>query len=67
MWERIKSLNPWGLVCFALAAFLVYGTEWIVRRVLKVAPDKAAPHRIALKTVGLGLGVLGLFLLMDIL
>ena len=67
MWDRIKGLHPWGLVCFALAAFLVYGTELIIRHVLKVAPEKAAPHRIALKTVGLGMGVVGLLLLMDII
>ena len=67
MWDRIKGLNPWGLLCFALAAFLVYGTELIIRHVLKIAPAKATPHRIALKAVGLGLGVLGLLLLMDII
>jgi len=67
MWERIKTMNPWGLVCFALAAFLVYGTEWIIRYLLKVTPEKAAPHRIALKIVGLGMGVVGLLLLTDIL
>lgn len=67
MWERIQAMNPWGFVCLGLAALLVYGSELIIKYVLKVSPDKASGHRIALKTVGLALGVAGLLLLMNII
>lgn len=67
MLERLKAVNPWGWVFLALAAVLVYGTELIVKHILKVEPAKAYPHRIAIKVVGLALGVVGLLIIMNII
>lgn len=67
MWERIRAMNPWGFVCLAIAACMVYGSEWIIKHVLQVEGAKASSHRVALKIVGLGIGILGFLMLMDII
>jgi hypothetical protein len=65
--ERVRASNPWAFLCLGLAAFLTYGADWIVRRLLKIEGDRAYSHRIAIKTAGLATGIIGLLILMDII
>ena len=60
-------MKIYGLICLAVAAFLVYGANWIARFV--VTGNRTGPFRreLIIKVIGMIIAIISVFMIMDII
>ncbi|MGI6112711.1 MAG: hypothetical protein ACOYEJ_01150 [Mahellales bacterium] len=55
-----------GLICLAVAAFLVYGANWIAGFISNNNPDGRFRRELTIKVIGMIVAVISVLMIMDI-
>ncbi len=60
-------MKLFGLICLAVAAFLVYGANWIAGFISNNNPAGRFRRELAIKVIGIIIAVISVLLIMDII